>query len=298
LDNDTSLLADLVVDAMGRTSPTRKFLSKAGYEAPETLEVMIHLSYASMIFEMPPSSDPPITTIFSERIGLEQKIDSGLVAGGVPGHNYSLFTYCGFGEHRPTCDSPESFVAWAKTLASMELYDALMTAIHPMTPIKVFTQRTSTWIRWDKMALMPKNLLIVGDSACALNPSFGQGMTVASKGIRALLNMVPQILADGECRTAQRAIGQVAFVPFMMNAVEDHRHKSTEGYKPPLTDAALHVNKAVFRAGAHDAKVMDAIYKVAGMESSPMALLHPSIVGRVLWDVICRAIFDEKAKNA
>lgn len=57
---------------------------------------------------------------------------------------------------------------------------------------------SSTWRRYDELAHLPEGLVVLADSLCSFNPSYGQGMTIAAMEVVALDKLLVQ-------HTAKRA---------------------------------------------------------------------------------------------
>ncbi|MEK8106089.1 hypothetical protein NKG94_14675 [Micromonospora sp. M12] len=54
--------ADLVVDAMGRSSRLSDWLEQAGWERPVTRRMTVHLNYATALFRRPEATPPRLSS--------------------------------------------------------------------------------------------------------------------------------------------------------------------------------------------------------------------------------------------
>jgi 2-polyprenyl-6-methoxyphenol hydroxylase-like FAD-dependent oxidoreductase len=81
-------------------------------------------------------------------------------------------------EQRPPTDL-EGFRNYAASLPIVEIADRVRDAA-PVEPVRAYRFRSSTWWHYDRYANLPDRLIPVGDSIASYNPTFAQGMSVAS----------------------------------------------------------------------------------------------------------------------
>ena len=70
-----------------------------------------------------------------------------------------------------------------------DIYYAIIDA-EPLDDGVAFGYPASVRIRYERLHRFPAGLLVIGDAVCALNPVYGQGMTVAAMQAMALRRML------------------------------------------------------------------------------------------------------------
>ena len=181
-DGERDELATLVVDASGRAALGARWLPVIGFEPPETTTVNAHWGYASRFFRLPADAVPPVVGGFPlgnagagpprTRGGylLLQEDDTWLV------------TLSGCAKDFPPGDE-EGFLAFARSLAFPHIGDAIAQA-EPLSPIHLWRNTVNRRRHFERQERRPERFVPFADAACAFNPIYGQGMTIAS--LRAL----------------------------------------------------------------------------------------------------------------
>jgi flavin-dependent dehydrogenase len=174
---ETTLTADVVVDAAGRASRTHHWLRDAGLPGPAAREVDSGLVYASRTYQAPPKTPEawPIINVQGDprgrapaRSGVIQPIENG----------QWVVTLAGTRGAHPPCD-PDAFEAFARRLRHPLIAEALVHA-QPLTDVTL-SRTTVNRRRFYEKARMPSGLIVLGDAVAAFNPTYGHGMTVAAQ---------------------------------------------------------------------------------------------------------------------
>ena len=169
------LLADLVLDCMGRGSHSTEMMGKTGHGDVETQRIGIQLVYATAFFRKSPEQ--------------QGKQDGFLISNHFPDTRFGallpienegyLCTLGGqFSEHPPR--DMEGFMAFTRALAQPEIYETIKD-LEVMQPVKAYRLPQAFWHRYDKLAHFPEGFLPLGDSVAGYNPALGQGMSMATK---------------------------------------------------------------------------------------------------------------------
>ena len=131
---------------------------------------------------------------------------------------------------------------------------------------------------------MPGRLLVVGDSLCAFNPAYGQGLTVAAKEAEVLaearrlpLHSRPDPSAGGSTRRDRGAgQGSVDAVDRVGPAIPDDGRRAPD---PDGQGRHQYLDRAL-AAVSDDATVSAAFLRVLNMIDEPQALFAPRLMPR------------------
>jgi 2-polyprenyl-6-methoxyphenol hydroxylase-like FAD-dependent oxidoreductase len=201
----------------------------------------------------------------------------------IEGNRWVLTLIGGGGDYPPTDD--EGFRGFAESLRSPLLAEVLAAA-EPVSPIWGYRRTANRWRHYEKLA-MPGRLLAIGDSLCAFNPAYGQGMTVAAKEAEVLADILTGCHHPADLpralRGAQRAIAARVKGPWMLATGSDLRYPTTVGATQTRTDKI--VNKyldRVLAAVSDDPAVSAAFLRVLNLVDDPQALFSLRLMPRVL----------------
>ncbi len=169
----TRLLADLVVDASGRNSRAPRWLAAHGYPTPTETIIDSHVGYATRYYE----PDPTFQQNWKGMAVYTRTHGAGILP--LEQGQWSVLL-TGIGEHAPPNDEA-GFLAFIQNLNQPDIYAALQHA-QPISPIYGYRRTENRWRHYERLTCQPDNFLVLGDAVCALNPTYGQGMTNAALG--------------------------------------------------------------------------------------------------------------------
>lgn len=277
--------ADLVVDASGRTSRTPDWLAGLGFERPEETVVDAHLGYASRIYQRPSAASADWKCLYVQAAPPERT--RGGVAFAIEGGRW-IVTLGGVGGDYPPTDEP-GFDQFMRSLASPELFEAVEGA-EPLSPIAGYRATENRWRHYERLSRRPEGLLVLGDAACAFNPVYGQGMTMAALGALLLGESLAAWRRHqhptfaGLAATFQRALAGLNKNPWLLATSEDFRSPLLDGARPGLSSRLMHCY--LDRLIAHTTGDQDLRHLFLGvlhMVNPPNALFRPDILARVLF---------------
>jgi 2-polyprenyl-6-methoxyphenol hydroxylase-like FAD-dependent oxidoreductase len=288
---DEELLADLVVDCRGRTTPVVEELTALGYPEPPMSRVDNELGYSSQVFSLPAGERPSWKLVYLQvRPGL---VDRGGALCEIEG-NRLIATLIGTGEHKPEAGQDE-LLAFAESLGHPELHAQLLRA-KPVDKPRLWRNLGNRRRHFGHMSGWPRGLLVLGDALCSFNPVYGQGMTVAAVEAEALaqtLSQVPDLQATPWEATFQRRLESMLFIPWFMSTTEDQRNRRLQN--PRLHTRVLHAYFDLVLKGAVRDPVLHVMFlRVMHMMSSPFSLLSPWAAARVAVRTLQRALFAQR----
>lgn len=279
------LRAELVVDASGRDSRAPRWLQSLGFSPPAETVVNAFLGYASRYYHRTPGEDPPWRSAIVQR-ARPRGTRSGVLAP-LEGDRWIL-TLAGAARDYPPTDE-EGFLDFARTLPHPILYDTVRD-LAPASPIWGYRRTENRLRHYERLARRPERFVVLGDAACAFNPAYGQGMTVAAihaatlhRCLRAQRAARPDGILVGFADRFQRELARDLRVPWLMATGEDFRHPATEGPRPGrLSRVTQRYLDLVIERANSDAVVQHAFLEVVHLLRRPTALFRPEIALRVL----------------
>jgi 2-polyprenyl-6-methoxyphenol hydroxylase-like FAD-dependent oxidoreductase len=273
---ESTLNADLVVDATGRRSQSPVWLEKLGYEKPQEEQVHVGIGYMTRIYRRQPEHlQGDLATIVSPslpnwRYGviIAQEGDRWIVT--IGGY---------LGDRAPKDE--KGFLEFAKSMPAQDIYEVIKDA-EPLSELLPYKLPTNQRHYYEKMTRFPEDYLVFGDAICSFNPVYGQGMTVAALESLALQNC----LAQGSQNLARRFFkeaGKVVDIAWNMAANNDLRITQMEGARSPMVRFLNWYMSKLHVAARRDRVVAIAFLQVSNLMASPYSLMHPRIALRVLW---------------
>ncbi len=240
LEDGATLEADLVVDASGMTAPLIGQLVADGHAVFDTEEVRINVAYSTVRFRQPEKWRGEATGFFllpgppGTRFGFLLPIegDQWILSVGARGKNSPPRTVA-------------EMIAYAEQF-DPAIYERVRDA-EPASDLKTFRKPTATRRKiWEAGAKWPERLLPIGDALSSVNPTYGQGMTVAACVAEALAEQLDKRIAagaglDGLAREYLTAAGEISGRAWSLSINSDYVYEETEGERP----ATYAMNRAV-----------------------------------------------------
>jgi 2-polyprenyl-6-methoxyphenol hydroxylase-like FAD-dependent oxidoreductase len=187
---DSTLDADIVVDAMGRGSSVSDWLAAAGWPAPAVQTLDAKVTYTSRWYALPEPEDRPETWWWQHLVIMptQHKGDHP------PEHDFLVNFFPMEGNRAIACmgswgiDMPrttEDFIASAERVRA-PLFAAAMAECTPISDVHLTRSTGNKWRRYDELPVAPQGIVFIGDAICAFNPFYGQGMSSAALSARLL----------------------------------------------------------------------------------------------------------------
>lgn len=274
----TSIRADLVVDASGRSSQAPRWLEALGHTGLQETIIDGFVRYASRVYQPPagfkadwkllsiPAQAPNIT-----RLGLLFPIEG----------DRWLVTVAGISRDYPPTDE-EGFMRFVRGLQHPMLHD-LLGESKPLSPIYGYQRMENRLRHYERMTSFPEGFITLGDAVCAFNPIYGQGITASALGAQALDRCLKEPRRAGLSRRFQRELAKVITLPWLMSTGADLGFPATEGARPgPIVQLAHRYLDTLLRLAWKDPSILRAYVEVGHLVKAPWALFHPVFLVKVL----------------
>jgi 2-polyprenyl-6-methoxyphenol hydroxylase-like FAD-dependent oxidoreductase len=213
------LEADLVIDATGRGSGLRQWLSALGLPPVEVDIVDAGIAYSTREFAAPPGATtgfPAVNVAADHRMGKPGRFG---VLDPQEGGRWMVTLSCTRGGKLPT--RGEDFLPCAQSLPD-PLVAQLISSVEPVTPVFVSHIGANRRLYPERLCGWPDGLLVLGDSLAAFNPIHGQGMSAAARGAAVLDSRLAEAdFGPGQAHDTQRAISETVDDPWIMAASKD-----------------------------------------------------------------------------
>lgn len=274
-----TLLADLIVDASGRTSRMPDWLQSLGYEKPQETTVNAYLGYATRWYEPPPHFHYDWKILL-----LSARPKAGILRGGgilvVEDQRWSV-TLAGTNKDYPPTDEA-AFLEFARSLAHPALFEAIEHA-RPLSPIHGYRRTENRWRHYERLTRFPDRLLVIGDSFCAFNPIYGQGMTVAALEACELCATLTELPLEGIGAAYHRRQAGVVKNVWLLATGEDLRYPLTEGARPGRLERFVQVYvERLIETLPYNDQAQLAFIQATNLLRPPAKLLEPALALSVL----------------
>ncbi len=174
--------ADFVVDAMGRGSSVGSWLVAAGWPEPEVRTLDPKVTYTSRWYDLP--ADRPASWWWQHLVIMptpdkgEHPAEHEFLVNFFPIERNRVIACMGsWGLDMPR--TTDTFVESARRVRT-PLFAAAMDRSTPTSEVHLTRSTGNKWRRYDRWATPPRGLVFIGDSICAFNPFYAQGISSAA----------------------------------------------------------------------------------------------------------------------
>ena len=176
--------ADFVVDAMGRGSAVGGWLVAAGWPEPEVRTLDAKVTYTSRWYDLPTPAERPASWWWRHLVIMptpdkgEHPAEHEFLVNFFPIEGNRVIACMGsWGLEMPR--TTEAFAETARRVRT-PLFAAAMDRCAPTSEVHLTRSTGNKWRRYDRWATPPRGLVFVGDSICAFNPFYAQGISSAA----------------------------------------------------------------------------------------------------------------------
>lgn len=295
-EGEERLQADLVVDAGGRGSHAPRWLRELGFGEVAEDEVRINLGYTSRMYERPANFDAWKILSIS---GTAPEHHRAAYISNVEGNRWIVSLIGYFGDHPPT--DHEGFLEFARKLPVPDVHEYLRHA-RPLSEPVLYKIPTNRWLHYERMRL-PGGFMLLGDSVCALNPVFGQGMTTCALGAQWLGESVAEArrsaqgLDTGVSRRFQQRLAKLLEQCWSLTSTMDLMHPRAEGKRPPGLKALQRTFMNMIDLTSRDAAACQIFYESLHQRTGITGLLQPRFLGALVAYSV-KSLFVPRAERA
>ncbi|MFI8949699.1 FAD-dependent monooxygenase [Streptomyces sp. NPDC053750] len=282
-DEDSTLPADLIVDASGRGSRTPQWLDALGLPRATERRVDAGVAYATRVFRAPRSTADVAFPLINVQANPAKAPGRGGIILPVEDGQW-IVTLSGTRGGEPSGD-PEAFIDFALGLGDPVIGELLKGA-EPLGDVAT-THSTANHRRYyEKIKQWPDGFVVLGDAIAGYNPVYGHGLTVAAQcalAVRAVLRTT-DMTASGTAGRLQRAAARPVSAAWDLAVGQDALYPGATDV--PLTRVerllARYVDRAV-ETGATHPRAMGALLDVMSLERPPTRLFSPAMITPMLF---------------
>lgn len=280
---ESALEADLTVDASGRGSMLPKWLVAAGYQAPEESVIRVDVKYCGRVYRRVEPSPYPWKLLYVLGQAPESKRLGALFP--MEGDRWISILAGVHGDHPP--DDPEGYLAFAGSLPAPDMHRAL-SSLDPLSDIVTYRFPANLRRRYDLLRRVPEGVVALGDALCSFNPIYGQGITTAALAALELGDCLVEQrrrrggAIEGLARRFFERAASLTRIPWTMTTFEDLRSPEIAADRPPGYAGVERYLSCVHRATDTDTEVYLRFLRAMHMTGSPLALMEPGIIARVM----------------
>jgi 2-polyprenyl-6-methoxyphenol hydroxylase-like FAD-dependent oxidoreductase len=283
LDDEAPLMADLVVDATGRSaSRTDPWLEKLGCPVPEVTTVKIDVGYTTRLLKRKPG-DLPDGALLYLMSATPPHDKRAAAAFAVEGDRWVVTLGGWHRRHAPV--DPAGFAEFADGLPFPYLADLVANA-EPLDDLdaRKFHYPMARRRYFEKLRRLPEGYVALGDAICSFNPLYGQGMTVATLEAIELGRRLDRH-GRASARMAgefYKAAGKIIDTPWQMSTGSDFMYPETVGPRPAGTGLLNRYVRQVMLASHVSPEVHSVILDVQHLLAPPAAIMRPGTMVRTL----------------
>lgn len=269
-----TLTGDLIVDASGRSTRCPAWIEAMGLPMPAETVVDSHTGYASRWYNVNPKSRPK--DWWWKGIWIDPIAENFSTAGvmfPVEGDRM-IVTMAGIGGHYPPSDD-DAFTARLAELRS-PIIAAEVALAEPISKVYSYRQMANRWRHYEKWNARLDGFVALGDSSCAFNPVYGQGMTSGALSALILGECLKNNTTDDPELPRKFFAAQARFQaePWGLATGADFRIAGTEGTRPLLSRVLDPLLGRIFEVANDDPNIGERIGEVINMIKPPSALFR------------------------
>lgn len=277
--------AEFVVDASGKNTRLPEFLERVGVGAPELEEDILNCFYSSMLHHVPPErrwDDKVMVICYAYRpheqtYAAQYYIDQS--------RSILLTSLIEYNCYTPP-RNPAEFARFAKRMQSPVVFENIE-GLEPASPVYNFRSPRMQRYRYENLARPPAGLVAIGDAYTSTDPVAGLGMTITLQEVARLRDLLDKYRAADPAlpRRYYRAVSRIADGAWFVVREQTLRFdwvRDVESKRPFYFRALNWYMDRLTELVHDDLDAYRTFLSVIHMVKSPLAMLTPSMVARVL----------------
>ncbi|MFF8375481.1 hypothetical protein ACF07V_04975 [Streptomyces sp. NPDC015661] len=279
------LTADLVVDAMGRSSRLGSWLAAEGWGQAPVDRMRVDLGYATARFAR--GDELPDTVIAHSTPGPASDYQPAVCEPGaltaVEGDAWSV-VLAGYADHRPGRDRAEFL---ARMRRCVEPLREVAERCEMTGEVEPFHFSESRRRRFTDLTNFPGGLVVLGDALATVNPVYGQGLTLATLQASSLhVHLRSGASPHDPALDYFRRAAVVVDAAWQLSTTADLAQPHVTGPYPRGYRFLRWAGDHITTASVRDSRVNQTYMDVVHMRRHPKALTGPRVLARtarVLW---------------
>lgn len=293
---DEHIDADFVVDAMGRGSSVGTWLVAAGWPEPPVQTLDAKVTYTSRWYDLPAPEQRPVSWWWRHLVIMPTP-DKGRHPAE---HEFLVNFFPIEGDRAIACmgswgiempRTSDAFVESARRVRT-PLFASAMDQSAPTSQVHLTRSTGNKWRRYDRWTRPPRGLAFIGDSICAFNPFYAQGISSAAGSallLREHLSRAERL--DGEfCARFLARQREVLGVPWRLAMARDQGYacavgteKLPEWKRRILAAVSNPAFSLIVGAAREDAVVDEHFSKVFNLDESLGEMMkNPRVIAGIL----------------
>ncbi|AXL92069.1 pyridine nucleotide-disulfide oxidoreductase [Streptomyces sp. CB09001] len=275
---ESTLRADLVVDASGRGSRAPRWLTELGAPSVTEREVNAGVAYATRLYRAPEAARHIDFPLVNVQANPAKAPGRGGIILPIEGNRW-IVTLAGTRGGEPT-DDPDAFVEFALSLDDPVIGE-LVKGLEPLGDV-ITTRATANRRRYyEQVRHWPDGFLVLGDAIAGYNPVYGHGLTVAAQCALAVRDTLGAAGPGhpGLARRLQRAAARPVAAAWDLAVGQDALYPGATDTRPNGVERLLarFVDRAV-ETGARNPRAMAALLDVMSLERPATRLFSPDML--------------------
>jgi 2-polyprenyl-6-methoxyphenol hydroxylase-like FAD-dependent oxidoreductase len=271
--------ADLVVDAMGRSSRLGDWLTERGRPSPPMQRMPIRLTYATAMFRRDPQISD-VDVVVSQDLPAPGRVARIAGINAVEGDRWIMLV-AGYGDDRPSRDPAEYATRCRRDFPTV--FGDIAEKGEMLGDVVTYHQADSRRRDFHELDRLPAGLVAAGDAVASFNPVYGQGMASASlhaSALSAYLCSHPRL--DEPATDYFAKVQVVVDAAWQISTTADLALPHVDGPYPRGYRLLAGTADLIFAMSADDRELNRRLSLVTTMLAHPSTLARPDVLLRAL----------------